>query len=133
MGFILLWILCATGVGFVARALKREAAVWFFVSLLVSPIIALVCLMFMGDAPAPETTTETKKTEKKPEPKKKEPAEPRPEQVEYQTVKAEFLSLYEANPAFEKDRTIGNLYDAVVVTPSITHTEAMKAAILTMK
>ncbi len=120
MTVILLWLLFAVVVGFIASSMNRSGASWFFVSLIFSPIIGMVCLLFAGKVESEDTIKASEDEAKR-------------ITLDYNMVKSEFVELYASNPEFEKRQHIADLYHAVVLTPSPTQLDAMKTAIQFMK
>lgn len=54
MGLLLFWVVFAVCVGIIASARGRSAVGWFFLSLLISPVLALILVMCL---PAPGAST----------------------------------------------------------------------------
>ena len=52
--FFLLWICAAFGVAWLANRSGRNGIVWFFLSLIISPVLTLIAVLLMADLSEPK-------------------------------------------------------------------------------
>lgn len=51
--FFLFWMACAFGVGWLANRSGRNPILWFFLSLIFSPVLTLIAVLLMADLSEP--------------------------------------------------------------------------------
>lgn len=48
MGLFIFWLILAAGVGFIASERGRSGAGWFFIAVIISPLLAVIGLLLVG-------------------------------------------------------------------------------------
>lgn len=122
MAMFFFWVLFCTLAGALARSMNRSFLGWFIFSLVLSPVLGGIVLLFLGKAKNEAEEQQAK-------------IEQNALKSEYELVKAEFFALYKANDALQNKEHISAIYQRLSTerSPDYSQLSTLKTAIEFMK